>query len=113
MRRVARRGALIGAEQRLLTAATRRIAGQFALAVVLLLSVVGAVLYTLDRQAASSSALATLRQATAAPGGVDNPPADVLLVRRAADGRVQATAGTPAAVASGALLSPDPPFRLR
>lgn len=103
-----RRGVPVSAEQQLLKTATVRIAAQFALAVVLLLTVVGTVLYALDRQAASSSALDTLRQATALLDDVEDPPAGVLLVRRTADGQVQATAGTPAAAASGALLGrPD------
>lgn len=102
--RTRRAGAASPVEERLLRTAALRIAAQFAVAAMLLLAVVGAVVFGLDRQAADGSASDTLRSAVATADDVHDPPAGVLLVLRAAAGDVRASPGTPQPVADGALL---------
>lgn len=95
-------------EQRMLRSATRRIAAQIALTVVLLLTVVGAVLFWIDQQAGRQNVLDALRQAVAAADAGRAAPNDALVVTRSATGAISATAHSPAAVASGLTLSRAP-----
>ena len=92
------------AEERLLSAAARRIAVQLAAGTLLLLVAVGSGVFALDRSAARRAAEDTLERAAASAEDVRDPPAGVFLVLRTRSGRITATPGTPAAAASGALL---------
>lgn len=74
----------------------------------MLLAVVGTVLFLLDRQAATAVEVDTLQQVVRTADDVGDPPAGVLLVLRAPNGRVRGSTGTPPVVVRGALLDrPD------